>query len=224
MLGGEKVKFFLDTANIQEIKEAVSWGIISGVTTNPTLVARESGSFEDMVQAICREVSGPVSVEAVSTGADEMVEEARRLAEIAPNVVVKIPMGIEGLKAVSRLEGVDGIPCNVTLVFSVNQSLLAARAGASYISPFIGRIDDIGWDGIQLVREMVSTLERQKLNSQVIAASIRHPRHVHESAAAGAHIATLPFSVLKQMAEHPLTDLGIERFLADWAKVQNPQS
>ncbi len=218
------MKFFLDTANIQEIKEAVSWGIISGVTTNPTLVAREGGSFEGMIQAICQEVNGPVSVEAVSTRAVEMVEEARRLAEIAPNVVVKIPMGVEGLKAVSRLEGVEGIHCNVTLVFSVNQSLLAARAGASYISPFVGRIDDIGWDGIQLVREMVATLERQKLNAQIIAASLRHPRHVHESAAAGAHIATLPFSVLKQMAEHPLTDLGIERFLADWAKVQKPQT
>lgn len=217
------MKFFLDTANVQEIKEAASWGIISGVTTNPTLVAREQGGFEELVQAICREISGPVSVEAVSTRAEEMIEEARRLVTIAPNIVVKIPMGVEGLKAVSRLEGVEGIRCNVTLVFSVNQALLAARAGAGYISPFVGRVDDIGWDGIGLVREMVTILERQKLTSQVIAASIRHPRHVHESAAAGAHIATLPLPVLKQMTEHPLTDRGIERFLADWARVQKTE-
>ncbi len=214
------MKFFLDTANIQEIREAVSWGIISGVTTNPTLVAREEGSFEDMIKVICQEVDGPVSVEAVSTRAEDMVAEARRLARLASNVVVKIPMGVEGLKAVSRLEGSESIHCNVTLVFSVNQALLAARAGASYISPFVGRIDDIGWDGMELIREMVIVLERQKLVSQVIAASIRHPRHVHESAAAGAPIATLPFSVLQQMAEHPLTDRGIQRFLADWEKVQ----
>ncbi len=214
------MKFFLDTANIQEIREAVSWGIISGVTTNPTLVAREEGSFEDMIKAICQEVDGPVSVEAVSTRAEDMVVEARRLARFASNVVVKIPMGVEGLKAVSQLEGAEGIHCNVTLVFSVNQALLVARAGASYISPFVGRIDDIGWDGMGLIREMVIVLERQKLSSQVIAASIRHPRHVHESAAAGAQIATLPFSVLQQMAEHPLTDRGIQRFLADWEKVQ----
>ncbi len=214
------MKFFLDTANIQEIREAVSWGIISGVTTNPTLVAREEGSFEEMIKAICQEVDGPVSVEAVSTRAEDMVVEARRLARFASNVVVKIPMGVEGLKAVSQLEVTEGIHCNVTLVFSVNQALLAARAGASYISPFVGRIDDIGWDGMGLIREMVTVLERQKLASQVIAASIRHPRHVHESAAAGAQIATLPFSVLQQMAEHPLTDRGIQRFLADWEKVQ----
>jgi len=214
------VKFFLDTANIQEIREAVSWGIISGVTTNPTLIAREEGSFENMIKVICQEVDGPVSVEAVSTRAEDMVAEARRLARLASNVVVKIPMGVEGLKAVSRLEGSENIHCNVTLVFSVNQALLAARAGASYISPFVGRIDDIGWDGMGLIREMVNVLERQKLGSQVIAASIRHPRHVHESAAAGAQIATLPLSVLQQMAEHPLTDLGIQRFLADWEKVQ----
>ncbi len=214
------MKFFLDTANIQEIREAVSWGIISGVTTNPTLIAREEGSFENMIKVICQEVDGPVSVEAVSTRAEDMVAEARRLARLASNVVVKIPMGVEGLKAVSRLEGSENIHCNVTLVFSVNQALLAARAGASYISPFVGRIDDIGWDGMGLIREMVNVLERQKLGSQVIAASIRHPRHVHESAAAGAQIATLPLSVLQQMAEHPLTDLGIQRFLADWEKVQ----
>ncbi len=214
------MKFFLDTANIQEIREAVSWGISSGVTTNPTLIAREEGSFENMIKVICQEVDGPVSVEAVSTRAEDMVAEARRLARLASNVVVKIPMGVEGLKAVSRLEGSENIHCNVTLVFSVNQALLAARAGASYISPFVGRIDDIGWDGMGLIREMVNVLERQKLGSQVIAASIRHPRHVHESAAAGAQIATLPLSVLQQMAEHPLTDLGIQRFLADWEKVQ----
>jgi len=217
------VKFFLDTANIQEIKEAVSWGIISGVTTNPTLVAKEDGGFEEMMQAICRDVDGPVSVEAVSMGAEEMIREARMLAGIAPNVVVKIPMNIEGLKAVSWLERNEEIRCNVTLVFSVNQALLAARAGASYISPFVGRIDDIGWDGIGLIREMVTVFERQKLASQVIAASIRHPLHVQESAAAGSHIATLPFTVLKQMASHPLTDQGIERFLADWAKVKDKE-
>ncbi len=217
------VQIFLDSANLQEIEEALSWGVISGITTNPSLMSKEAEPFELLVKKICSLMqSNPVSVEVLSTVAEGMVKEARHLAGQAPNIVVKIPMGIEGLKAVYRLNrGEEKIPCNVTLVFSVNQALLAARAGASYISPFIGRLDDIGWDGVGLVREIVEVFSRQGINNtRVIAASIRHPRHVHEVAAAGAHIATVPFSVLKQMARHPLTDIGVERFLSDWARAR----
>ncbi len=214
------LQFFLDSANVEEIKEALAWGVIAGVTTNPTLLAREKGAFRPLVQQICTLMSGrPVSLEVLATAAGAMVEEAQQLAAIAPNVVVKIPMGEEGLKAVCRLQsGGQKIPCNVTLVFSVNQAILAARAGAAYISPFVGRLDDIGWDGAGLVEEIMAVFRRQQIDTPVIAASIRHPQHVQRVAAAGAHIATVPFSVLKQLAAHPLTTRGIELFLADWAR------
>lgn len=220
------VQIFLDSANLQEIEEALSWGVISGLTTNPSLMSRESELFELLVKKICSLMEGyPVSVEVLSTAADEMVREARHLVSLASNITVKIPMGIEGLKAVCRLNQVkEKILCNVTLVFSLNQALLAARAGAAYVSPFIGRLDDIGWDGVALVREMVELFSRQGIaGTRIIAASIRHPRHVHEVAVAGAHIATVPFSVLKQMTRHPLTDIGVERFLSDWAKTRRDE-
>jgi transaldolase len=214
------LQFFLDTANFEEIKEALAWGVVSGVTTNPTLVSREEGAFEPLVQQICSVMQGgPVSVEVLAPTAEGMVAEAVRLAALAPNVVVKIPMGVEGLKVGSQLSRREKkVPCNVTLVFSVNQALLAARAGAAYISPFIGRLDDIGWDGAALVEEMVSVFRIQGIATPIIAASIRHPQHVQRVAAAGAHIATVPYTVLKQMANHPLTSQGIEQFLADWAR------
>ena len=216
------MKFFLDSANLQEIEEANSWGVISGVTTNPTLVSKESGSFPELVKEICRLLQDkPVSVEVLSKTSAGMVEEAGRLAALADNIVVKIPMGVEGLKAVYRLSSeVKKIPCNVTLIFSANQALLASRAGAAYVSPFIGRLDDIGWDGVGLVKDIMNIFTCQKLNTYVIAASIRHPLHVAQVAAVGAHVATVPFSVLKQLSQHPLTDLGIERFLADWGKTR----
>lgn len=215
------VQLYLDSANLQEIEEALSWGVIAGLTTNPSLMSKEEEPFEPLVKKICALMEGrPVSVEVLSSEAEGMIEEARHLAALAPNVVIKIPMGVEGLKAVYNLSrGKEKIPCNVTLIFSVNQALLAARAGAAYISPFIGRLDDIGWDGVALVREIVEVFSRQQIiDTKVIAASIRHPRHVHEVAAVGAHIATVPFAVLKQMARHPLTDIGMERFLSDWRR------
>ena len=215
------VKFFLDSANLQEIEEALSWGVISGLTTNPSLMSKETESFDFLVKKICNMMGdSPVSVEVLSIDAGGMIREARHLAAQAPNIVIKIPMGIEGLKAVSRLKG-ENIPCNVTLVFSVTQALLAARAGAAYVSPFIGRLDDIGWDGIALVGEIVGVFTRQGISdTSVIAASIRHPRHVHGVAAAGAQIATVPFGILQQMAGHPLTDIGVERFLSDWTRTR----
>ena len=214
------MQFFLDTANFGEIEESLAWGVISGVTTNPTLVSREEGAFEPLVQKICSVMEDrPVSVEVLATTVDGMVGEAVRLAALAPNVVVKIPMGVEGLKVVSQLsQREEKVPCNVTLVFSVNQALLAARAGAAYISPFIGRLDDIGWDGAALVEEMISVFRNQGIVTPIIAASIRHPQHVQRVAAAGAHIATVPYTILKQMANHPLTNQGIEQFLADWSR------
>lgn len=216
------MQIYLDSANLEEIGEALSWGVISGITTNPTLMAKEKGGSAPLVQEICRMLGkSPVSVEVLSTAAGDMVKEARRIVELSSNIVIKIPMGVEGLKAVYQLSrGGEGIKCNVTLVFSVNQAILAARAGAAYVSPFIGRLDDIGWDGVGLVREMVDVYTKHKTGAAIIAASIRHPRHVHEVAAAGAHIATVPFSVLKQMVNHPLTDLGVERFLRDWAQTR----
>ncbi|MCD6362411.1 MAG: fructose-6-phosphate aldolase [Synergistetes bacterium] len=210
------MKLFLDTANLEEIKQAVSWGVISGVTTNPTLVSREKGwDFHSLVKKICDLVKGPVSAEVLSLEADGMVQEARVLASLGEHVVIKIPMTPEGMKAVSILSK-EGIKTNVTLVFSLEQALLAANAGATYVSPFIGRLDDIGGDGVELVAEIVSAFKRGDIETQIIAASIRHTRHVRECALAGAHIATLPFKVLKQMFVHPLTDIGIERFLKDW--------
>jgi transaldolase len=214
------LRLFLDTANIEEIREAVSWGVISGVTTNPTLVAREQGrSFGEILGEITRIVPGPVSAEAVSLDAEGMIAEARELARLAENIVVKITMTPEGLKAVKVLAR-DGIHTNVTLVFSANQALLAALAGAGYVSPFVGRLDDAGHDGMQVVRDIAEIFGIHGLESEIIAASIRHPLHVIDAAKAGADIATVPMKVLKAMAAHPMTDRGIEAFLSDWEKVK----
>ena len=209
------MQFYLDTASVEEVREAASWGILGGVTTNPTLVARERRPFRRILEEICGYVSGPVSAEVVSADAEAMVREARELARIAPNIVVKIPVTVEGLKATRRASH-DGIPVNVTLIFTPMQALLAARAGAAYVSPFVGRLDDIGHEGMQVVRETVEIFRLHGVQAQVIAASIRHPLHVLEAARAGAHIATMPFGVLKALVSHPLTERGLERFLADW--------
>jgi len=210
------VKFFLDTANISEIKKGLEWGVVSGVTTNPSLVAKENAdSFHDHVKKIAEIVQGPVSAEVISTNVDEMVEEARLLSSLDKNIVIKIPMTKDGMSATKKLVS-EGIPVNVTLVFSPQQALLAALAGASYVSPFVGRLDDIGEDGIGVVRDMAKLFSIHEFDTKIIAASIRHPRHVFEAALAGAHIITLPFKVLEQMFNHPLTDIGIKKFLDDW--------
>ncbi len=212
------IKLFIDTANVQEIKDAAELGVISGVTTNPSLIAREGRDFVAVVREITTLIDGPISAEAISIEAGPMVEEARVLADIHENIVVKIPMTAEGLKAVKVLSR-EGISTNVTLVFSANQALMAALAGATYVSPFVGRLDDAGQDGMTLIDEIVTIFDLYDLDTQIISASIRHPLHVTQSALAGAHIATVPYKVLMQMIDHPLTDLGIEKFLADWAKV-----
>jgi len=211
------VRFFLDTANISELMEAEKLGIMAGVTTNPSLIAKEGRNIKEVIQEICQITAGPVSAEVIAADAEGMIEEARELAAIAANVVVKIPMTAEGLKAVHVLAE-ESIQSNVTLVFSANQALLAAQAGAAYVSPFAGRLDDIGYDGIALVRQIVDIFELHGILTEVIAASIRHPLHVTQAAEAGAHIATVPYKVLRQMINHPLTTSGIEKFLADWAK------
>jgi transaldolase len=213
------MKFFLDTANLDEIREIAGWGIVDGVTTNPSLCSKEGMKFEDLIREICRTVPGPVSVECVSTAAGEIVREARELAAIAPNVVIKIPVCVEGLKATKILSG-EGIKVNMTLVFSAGQALLAAKAGAKYVSPFIGRLDDISQEGMGLVEEIVTLFENCRLATEVIVASIRHPRHVIEAGLLGADIATIPAAVLEKMVKHPLTDAGMEKFLKDWAKVK----
>lgn len=209
------MKFFLDTANLDEIRQGVEWGVVAGVTTNPTLVAREGVDFPSRIREIAALVEGPVSAEVLSTSTDAMILEARRLFAIAPNVVVKVPMIPAGMGAVRALYQ-EGIPTNVTLVFSPQQALLAASAGATYVSPFVGRLDDIGEDGSGLVRDIVEIFDVQGIQTQVIAASLRHPRHVFEAAVYGAHIATLPYKVLEQMFHHPLTDSGLKKFLSDW--------
>ena len=210
---------FLDTANIDQIRQAAKLGVISGVTTNPTLVAKEAtADYETVVKTICSIVSGSVSAEVLAEEADAMVEEARVKASWAPNVAVKIPVTAAGLEATSVLSQ-ENIAVNMTLCFSVNQALLAARAGASYVSPFVGRLDDIGHDGMQVVQDIVEVYKQYDLKTKVIAASLRHPLHCVAAARAGAHIATVPYSVLMQMINHPLTDIGISRFLADWKKV-----
>ncbi|MBF7081497.1 fructose-6-phosphate aldolase [Desulfallas sp. Bu1-1] len=212
------MKLFIDSANVGEIRAAAELGVISGVTTNPSLIAKEGRNFVEVVREITSIIDGPVSAEAVSTEAGPMIAEAVELASIHPNVVVKIPMTADGLKAVSALSP-KGIKTNVTLVFSANQALLAALAGATYVSPFVGRLDDTGHDGIALIEEIVQIFELHGLETKIISASIRHPLHVTQSALAGADIATVPYKVLMQMLKHPLTDLGIEKFLADWATV-----
>lgn len=212
------MKFFLDTASVKEIREGVALGLVDGITTNPSLVAKEGRPFREIVEEICSLVDGPVNLEVVGTDADTMVAEGRNLAKIHANVVVKLPLIAEGLKGVRRL-ALEGIKVNVTLCFSPSQALLAAKAGATYISPFIGRLDDISHLGMDLVRDILTIYRNYGFSTQVLAASLRHPLHVVEAAKAGAHVATMPFAVLQQLIKHPLTDVGLERFLSDWKKV-----
>lgn len=209
------MKIFLDTANIDEIKEGASWGIVDGVTTNPSLIAKEKRDFKQVVKEICDIVDGPISAEVISEDSEGMINEAKELVKIHKNIVIKIPMTVEGLKAVSKLSK-EGIKTNVTLIFSPNQALLAAKAGATYVSPFLGRLDDVGSQGMNLVRTIVEIFLNYDYDTEVIAASIRHPLHVVDAALAGAHIATIPMKVLQQMVKHPLTDKGIESFMNDW--------
>jgi transaldolase len=212
------MKIFLDTANIDEIREAASLGVLDGVTTNPSLVSKEGRGFRETIEDIARIVSGPISAEVTALEADEMVRQGREYASWATNVVVKCPLTAEGLKATSRLSR-DGIKVNVTLVFSAPQGLLAVKAGASFISPFVGRIDDTGHDGMELVRDLRLILDNYDYSAEIIAASIRHPIHVVQAAKIGAHIATMPYKVFESLLKHPLTDRGLEQFLADWKKV-----
>ncbi|KJJ42206.1 MULTISPECIES: fructose-6-phosphate aldolase [Bacillus] len=210
--------FFVDTANIDEIREANELGILAGVTTNPSLVAKEANvSFHDRLREITDVVKGSVSAEVISLKAEEMIEEGKELAKIAPNITVKIPMTSDGLKAVRALTDL-GIKTNVTLIFNANQALLAARAGATYVSPFLGRLDDIGHNGLDLISDVKQIFDIHGLDTQIIAASIRHPQHVTEAALRGAHIGTMPLKVIHALTKHPLTDKGIEQFLADWNK------
>ena len=213
------MKFFIDTANVEQIRDAASIGILDGVTTNPTLLSREKGNFIDIFKEICSIVKGPVSAEVVGEKWEEMVEEAKKLSEIAENIVIKIPMTKEGMKAVNHLKTIN-IRTNVTLVFSPAQAILAAKAGASFISPFIGRLDDISHIGMELVRDIVTIFDNYAIGTEVITASIRNPLHVVDAALAGSHIATVPYKVIEQMFKHPLTDIGIQRFLEDWKKVE----
>lgn len=212
------MKIFIDTANIEEIKTANEWGIIDGVTTNPTLVAKEGKDFKSIVNQILSIVDGPISVEVISTDSEGMVKEALEMSKWSKNIVIKIPMIPEGLKAVKILNE-KGVKTNVTLIFSVNQALLAAKAGATYVSPFIGRLDDIGHDGMQIIRDLVQIYKLYDFKTEIIVASVRHPLHVIESAKTGAHVATIPFGVIEKMFKHPLTDIGLEKFLKDWKKV-----
>jgi transaldolase len=213
------MKIFLDTADIEEIRTAARWGVLDGVTTNPTLYAKVGGSYEEILQEVCRITSGPVSAEVVAEDVEGMLREGRAFAKLAPNIVVKVPMSEEGLEAISRFAD-EGIKTNCTLIFTANQGLLAAKAGASLLSPFVGRLDDINQDGMIVIRELAEIVALHELDSEVLAASIRHPVHVTQSALAGAHVATLPFKVLQQMVHHPLTDKGITQFRADWDKAR----
>ena len=211
------MKFFIDTANIEEITKAVALGMVDGVTTNPSLIAKENKPFEELLREICELVDGPVNGEAVSLDAEGMVREGRQLAAFHPNIVVKIPMTTEGLKAVKILSSED-IKTNVTLIFSSMQALMAAKAGASYVSPFVGRLDDISQVGMDLVSDIMNIYGNYGYETEVIVASVRNPVHVVEAALIGADIATIPFKVIDQLAKHPLTDIGMEKFLADWEK------
>ncbi len=212
------MKIFIDTANVNEIREVESWGILSGVTTNPSLIAKEGRDFIEVVKEITSIVDGPISAEVISLEHEGMIKEARELAKIHPNVVIKIPMTIEGLKAVKVLSA-ERIKTNVTLIFSSGQALLAAKAGASYVSPFVGRLDDYGMDGMNLIREIVAIFDNYGIDTEIIAASIRTPMHAINAALSGAHISTIPYKVLEQLTKHPQTDIGIEKFLNDWKKV-----
>ena len=212
------MKLFLDTANIDEIREINRWGVLGGVTTNPSLVAKTGRKFRDVLLEICDIVKGPVSAEVVGVKHDDIMKEARELAALRPNIVVKVPLIPEGLKAVRTCSN-EGIKTNVTLCFSATQALLAAKAGATYISPFVGRLDDVSTNGMQLIREICEIYDNYAYTTEVLVASVRHPMHVHEAALIGAHVATCPLSVLLQLCKHPLTDIGLEKFLKDWEKV-----
>ena len=214
------MKFFLDTANLDEIKQAASMGILDGVTTNPTLVSREQGKFKDMLVGICEVVNGPVSAEVVSTDFDGMMKEAHELAALHPNIHVKIPMLREGMKAVKALSS-EGIRTNVTLCFSASQALLAAKAGATFMSPFVGRVDDISGVGMDIITDIRTIYDNYGFETEILAASLRHPVHVVEAALIGADIATMPYKVFDQLFDHPLTDIGLRRFLDDWEKVKD---
>lgn len=214
------MKLFIDTANVTDIRKANELGVICGVTTNPSLIAKEGLVFEEVIKEISSIVDGPISAEVITLEASKMVEEGTTLAQIHPNIVIKIPMCEEGLKATKQLTE-KGIKTNVTLIFSAQQALLAARAGATYVSPFIGRLDDIGFNGMSLIEDTAEIFEIHGISTEIIAASVRHPIHVLEAAKAGAHIATIPYSVITQMINHPLTSSGIEKFLADWEGLQS---
>lgn len=212
------MKFFLDTANLDELKAAVRWGIIDGVTTNPSLIAKERVPLEEQIRRICDIIDGDVSAEVIATEADQMLKQGRELARIHKNVVVKVPLTRDGIRACSLLSG-EGIRVNVTLCFSAGQALLAAKAGAYFVSPFVGRLDDIGGNGIELIRDIVQIYRSYGFNTQVLAASLRHTAHVIEAAKAGAHIGTLPYKVIDALFDHPLTDKGLDQFMKDYAKV-----
>lgn len=213
------MKFFLDTAIVEEIRQVNEWGLLAGVTTNPSLAAKSGRPFDEVLKEILTVVDGPVSAEVISRDAAGMVEEGERYAAFSDKVTIKVPMTVEGLKAVHHFAK-RGIKTNVTLIFSANQALMAARAGASFVSPFVGRLDDIGHDGMELIGQTAEMFRIHGISTEIIAASIRHPMHVTQAALAGAHIATVPFKVMEQMVRHPLTDLGIEKFEADWKKAQ----
>lgn len=211
------MKIFLDSANIEQIRQAKALGAIEGVTTNPSLLAKEKGDWKKIVRQICKEIDGPVSVEVIATESAAMLAEARDLVKIAPNIVIKVPITIEGLKTIKELHE-RGIETNATLVFSANQALLAAKAGATFVSPFIGRLDDVGQDGMQIIQDLVSIFRNYELSTQILAASIRHSSHFHQAALIGADAITIPLDVLLGLTKHPLTDIGLAKFLADWAK------
>ncbi|MDD3207161.1 MAG: fructose-6-phosphate aldolase [Bacilli bacterium] len=211
------MKLFIDTANVEHIREIASWGIVSGVTTNPSLIAKEGRRFEDVIKEITEIVDGPISGEVNALDAEGMIKEGKVIAKIHPNMIVKIPMTAEGLKAVKALSKL-GIKTNVTLIFNVSQALMAATAGATYVSPFVGRLDDVGQDGMELIRQIRDVFDIYDFKTEMISASIRHPMHLQNSALAGAHIATIPYAVFKQAIQHPLTDKGIAAFVADYEK------
>ncbi|TCS95566.1 fructose-6-phosphate aldolase [Hazenella coriacea] len=214
------MKFFLDTAIVDEIREVNEWGLLSGVTTNPSLIAKSGRVFDEVLQEILSIVDVPISAEVLSRDASGMIEEGEKLASLSPHITIKVPMTIEGLKAVNHFSK-KGIPTNVTLIFSANQALLAARAGATYVSPFVGRLDDIGQDGMELIQQVSEIFFTSGIETEIIVASVRHPIHVTKAALSGAQIATIPYKVLKQLVHHPLTDQGIEKFEADWRNAKH---
>lgn len=211
------MKFFIDTANVAEIKEAASMGVLDGVTTNPSLAAKETAPYKDLLKEICQVVTGPVSAEVLATDHDGMIKEAEELVKIADNIVIKIPTILEGLRAIATLSG-RGIMTNATLVFSPSQAILVAKAGATYVSPFIGRLDDISSDGMELINQIVTIYHNYNYSTEVLVASVRHPMHVVEAAMLGADVVTMPFNVIKSLIKHPLTDIGLEKFIADYKK------